>query len=70
MHCERDTRLCGRADGLPTGRDTIDAWDDFLSERGGCTIDPNLALGDERLGRAPGTDAGIGEIFLEADGFG
>ena len=69
VHGERESRLYGRAHAFAAGGHTVDSGRDLLTERGDDAVDPNLALRNECLGGAPRTEAGVGEVFLQAKRF-
>ena len=70
VHRERDARLRRSAHRFSLRGDAIFAGDNFLAEFRDGAIHPHLPLRDQGFRRAPGTNAGIGEVFLQANRFG
>ena len=67
VHGEGEARLRRGAHGASANGDLVVAGLDALTEFGATAVDPDFSGGNERLGGAAGTHAGVGEEFLQTD---
>src|SRR5574344_243311 len=69
MGDEGDAGLLGGPDGRAVDGDLVGSGYDLLAEGGDLSVDPDFAIGDGGFGGAAGADSGVGEEFLQANGF-
>jgi hypothetical protein len=69
VHDEGELGLRLGLEGLALHGDLVGARHHLLAKGGLCAVHIDLAAGDQRLGGPARADAGLGDEFLDADGF-